>query len=138
MADRLNGGTTDDNASERPLCGLRCLVLDDDLLIALDIEHALRTAGAEHIISVGNVADFLAALGNEMPLNVAVLDIDLGTEDGMIAPAALRQRGIPFIFLTGMGGDDPRARKYPDVPVVDKPYQGDALLAALRRTLHRQ
>ena len=46
-------------------------------------------------------------------------------------PRLYEQRGIPFIFLTGMGGDDPRARKYPDVPVVDKPYHGDELLAAI-------
>jgi hypothetical protein len=35
----------DDDPPKQPLAGARCLVLDDDLLIALDIEHVLQTVG---------------------------------------------------------------------------------------------
>jgi DNA-binding response OmpR family regulator len=87
------------------------------------------------VTSVANVVDAMAALHNEAPFPVAVLDIALGSDDSMAVPAALRARGIPFIFLTGMGGDDARARRYSEAPVVDKPYQLDKLLAALRRAL---
>ena len=117
---------------------MRCLVLDDDLLIALDIEHMLRGAGAAHVVCVGNVVDALAALQNEPPFALAVLDISVGSDDSMAVPNLLKQRGIPFIFLTGMGDDDPRARQYPEAPVVDKPYRIETLLKALLHVLGKR
>lgn len=133
MAQRSHGGGTPDDM--RPLRGLNCLVVDDDLLIALDIEHMLQSAGAAAVICVGNVADAMATLQNDVPTHLAVLDVALGGGDSMAVPAALRQRNIPFLFLTGMGGDDPRVRKYPDAPVVDKPYTAEIFLAAVLRAL---
>jgi CheY-like chemotaxis protein len=122
----------------QPLSGLRCLVLDDEFLIALDIEHVLRGAGASHVTCVGNLADALAALRDEAPFAVAVIDIDLGGDDSMTISAALQEGGVPFVFLTGLGADDPRARQYPQAPVVDKPYQVGDLLAALGRALNKK
>lgn len=122
----------------QPLAGLRCLVLDDEFLIALDIEHILQAAGASHVTCAGSLADALAALRNEAPFAVAVIDIDLGGDNSMTISAALQERGVPFVFLTGMGGDDPRARRHPQAPVVDKPYQAAGLLAALGRALNKR
>jgi DNA-binding NtrC family response regulator len=138
MADHSNADGPEDDAPRPALRGLRCLVLDDELWIALDIEHILETAGAAAVTCVGNLADAMAALQNGSPFAVAVVDIDLNGSDSMALPAALQERGVPFVFLTGMGGDDPRARRYPEVPVVDKPYQADELLAALRRALRKR
>ena len=135
MANRADTDGPNDDAPGRLLDGLRCLVLDDELWIALDIEHILKTAGAADVTCVANLADAAAALQNDVPFAVAVIDIDLGGSDSMTLLSALQERGVPFIFLTGMGHDDPRARLYPDAPVVDKPYRVDALLVALRRAL---
>jgi len=117
---------------------VRCLVLDDNLLIALDIEYLLRGAGVAQVVCAGNVTDALAALQNEPPFAVAVLDISVGSDDSMAVPAELKRRGIPFVFLTGMGGDDPRARRYPEAPVVDKPYRAETLLKALLHVLGKR
>jgi CheY-like chemotaxis protein len=119
----------------QPLAGTRCLVLDDDLLIALDIEQILQGAGAGEVTCVANLADAFAAVRNQAPFAVAIVDIDLGAEDSMMIAAALQERGVPFVFLTGVGGDDPRARQYPQAPVVDKPYQAGELLTALHQAL---
>ncbi|MGH6685044.1 MAG: hypothetical protein ACRECA_14195 [Pseudolabrys sp.] len=121
----------------QPLGGLRCLVLDDDLLIALDIEQILLGADASEVTCVANLADAFAAVRNQAPFAVAVIDIDLGAEDSMMIAAALQERGVPFVFLTGVGGDDPRARQYPQAPIVDKPYQAGHLFAALARALKK-
>jgi DNA-binding response OmpR family regulator len=118
----------------QPLAGLRCLVLDDEFLIALDIEHILQAAGASHVTCAGNLADALA-LRNEAPFAVAV--IDLGGDDSMTISTALQERSVPFVFLTGLSGDDPRARRHPQAPVVDKPFQAGGLLAASGRALRR-
>ncbi len=121
----------------QPLAGQRCLVLDDDLLIALDIEQVLQGAGASEVTCVATLADALAAVRDEPPFAVAVIDIDLGAEDSMTIAAALQERGVPFVFLTGLNDDDPRVRQYPQAPVVEKPYQIDQLLAALDRAISK-
>ena len=121
----------------QPLAGRRCLVLDDDLLIALDIEQILQGAGASEVTCVATLADALMAVRDEPPFAVAVIDIDLGAEDSMMIAAALQERGVPFVFLTGLNNDDPRVRQYPQAPVVDKPYRIDHLLAALGRAFNK-
>ncbi len=112
-------------------------MLDDDLLIALDIEQVLQGAGASEVTCVATLADALAAVRDEPPFAVAVIDIDLGAEDSMTIAAALQERGVPFVFLTGLNDDDPRVRQYPQAPVVEKPYQIDQLLAALDRAISK-
>jgi len=141
MTDRPKAGEPEDNGEARKLLGgLRCLVVEDDFLIALDIQELLESAGAAAVTCAGSIADALAALQNEPPFAVAVVDIGLDEKDktGVAVPLALHERGIPFVFLTGMGGDDKRARQFPETPVVDKPYRIDELLAALRRALRRR
>ena len=135
MARQTQGG-----ASRGPLAGLRCLVLDDDFLIALDIQEVLENAGATSVTCVANVADALTAMEKVPSFDLAVLDIAVGEDSNsnMKVPATLQARGTPFVFLTGMGGDDRRARQFPEAPVVDKPYQADELLAALRRALRKR
>jgi CheY-like chemotaxis protein len=122
---------------------MRCLVLDDDFLIALDVQQILESAGAASVICVGSIADARAALQNEPAFSVAVLDIGIDGDGkerdaDMTIAVLLQERGTPFIFLTGMGGDDARARKFPQAPLVDKPFQAGELLAALRRALRQR
>ena len=61
-----------------PLAGLRCLVLDDELLIALDIQQILEAAGAAQVLCAGNAADAMAALRGGQVFDLAVLDVILG------------------------------------------------------------
>src|SRR6185437_12626740 len=42
--------------------GLHCLVLDDEFLIALDVQHLLETAGAANVTCAGTVKEAMEAL----------------------------------------------------------------------------
>ena len=86
--------------------------------------------------SFGDADLVMEALQNAA-FDLAVLDIKLsGTAHDSIGVARfLIKRDIPFVFLTGMRADEVQAKDYPDVPVVDKPYQVDALMAALREVI---
>jgi CheY-like chemotaxis protein len=70
-----------------------------------------------------------------------VLDVKLGggtpanSGNSLTVAAALAAQGTPFVFLTGLLGDQTIARQFPDVPVVAKPYETPLLLAALSRAL---
>jgi CheY-like chemotaxis protein len=121
----------------KSIAGMRCLVLDDEFLIAYDIQQLLEEVGAVSVTCVGNAADALSALRGRPKFDVAVLDVKLsGANDtSLMVAALLTELGTPFVFLTGMQGDDAHTRQYPNAPVVDKPYQAPLLLDALLRAL---
>ncbi len=119
------------------LTGKRCLVLDDEYLIALDIQQILEAAGATGVMSVSTAAEALDILSKGSKFDLAVLDIKLGDTAGnsMTVAALLAERGTPFIFLTGMRADEIQAGRFADTPVVEKPYQAPMLIEALRQAL---
>jgi len=121
--------------SDVTLSGKRCLVLDDEFLIALDIQQVLEDCGAD-VVCAGNVADALSAIDGA-GFDLGVLDLKLsGTPATSIAVAeALSARGTPIVFLTGMRGDDVHTARFPRAPVVIKPYETPLLLSAIARAL---
>ena len=119
------------------LSGRRCLVLDDEFLIALDIQQILERAGAAHVDCVANVTDALKLLRSGLKFDLAVLDVKLsGPSPNSLGVAALAtELRTPFVFLTGMRVDDIHAKQFPQAPVIEKPYDASALLDAVRRAL---
>lgn len=124
-----------------PLAGKRCLVLDDEFLIAMDIQNILETAGAARVICASNSDGALTAIRIGPKFDFAVLDVRLGgatpatSQNSLSVAAALAGQETPFVFLTGMLGDEAWTKQFPHVPVVEKPYQTKLLLAALARAL---
>ncbi|HZL39526.1 MAG TPA: response regulator [Pseudolabrys sp.] len=119
------------------LASKRFLVLDDEFLIALDIQQILEAAGAKTVICAGNAEDAMAAIRNGPRFDLAVLDVVLSgvTRTSVTVAAALIAQNTPFVFLTGMRGEDVHTREFPKAPVVDKPYQPPLLLDAVLRAL---
>jgi len=126
-------GVTDNHAF---LDGKRCLVLDDEFLIALDIQQTLEAAGAI-VISISSAEDALDALHGGAKFDLAVLDIKLSgkARNSTSVAALLSERGTPFVYLTGMSIDHVQAQSFPAAPLVEKPYELAALMAALRTAL---
>jgi CheY-like chemotaxis protein len=123
-------------APSKLLTGKRCLVLDDEFLIALDIQQVLEMAGAA-VTCVSEAADALAAIRNGPRFDLAVLDVVLGGATGpsMTVAAALTMQRTPIVFLTGILGEGMHTREFPNAPVVEKPYEPEMLLAAAHRAL---
>ena len=119
------------------LTGRRCLVLDDEFLIALDIQQILELAGAKHVASVASASEAMELLRSEPKFDLAVLDVKLGGAEGnsLDVAAMLAEAGTPFVFLTGMRVDNVHVREFPQAPVVEKPYGALALLDAAQRAL---
>ena len=119
------------------LNGKRCLVLDDEFLIALDIQQMLERAGATEVICVASAAEALDLLRSDPTFDIAVLDVKLSDPEGtsLGVAEALAGKGLPFVFLTGMRVDDVHAKRFPKAPVIEKPYDAIALLDAVRRAL---
>jgi CheY-like chemotaxis protein len=111
-------------------------VVDDEFLIALDIQQILESAGARVTVAggTGQAAEMLRA---GEPFDLAVLDIKMseGVDTTTTLASLLCEGGVPFVFLTGMRADSTEARNFPRAPVIEKPYQADVLLDALRKVL---
>ena len=123
--------------TDKVLAGKRCLVMDDEFLIALDIQQILEAAGAS-VVCASNTTDALSALGEKFTFDIAVLDVQLGeAADGGTLDLArmLAGKNVPFVFLTGMRQSDLHAMDFPEAPVVEKPYEAPLLLYAVTRAL---
>ena len=123
--------------SDSLLSGKRCFVLDDEFLIALDIQQILERAGASHVASVASAAEAIEVLGREPKFDLAVLDVKLGgpEQNSLDVAVLLQTQGVPFVFLTGMRVDDVHAKKFPNAPVIEKPYDATALLRVVQQAL---
>jgi CheY-like chemotaxis protein len=121
------------------LNGKRCFVLDDEFLIALDIQQILERAGASHVASVASATEAIQVLSRQPKFDLAVLDVKLGgvERNSLDVAALLHTQGVPFVFLTGMRADDVHAKTFPNAPVIEKPYDATALLRAVQRALEQ-
>ena len=116
--------------AEGPLAGKRGLVLEDEFLIALDLEELLHGAGAE-MLAVSRIEKALEALRDKGPWDFAILDRHLGNTTSAGVAEAFAEKRIPFLYLTGSRSGGAAAAPVPDAPVIEKPYQPDKLLAAV-------
>jgi CheY-like chemotaxis protein len=82
------------------LHNLRILVVEDDFLAADAIQDLLEASGCEIVGPAAGVATALELIARTV-LDGAVLDINLGGELSFPVAAALIERDIPFLFLTG-------------------------------------
>jgi CheY-like chemotaxis protein len=124
----------DEQTREPALAGARILVVEDEAVVAFDLELSLRDFGCEVLAPVASVADALASLEGGRP-DAVVLDINLS--DGPAGPLARRlsEAGVPYIVTSGYDADqiaDPLLR---DVPRLGKPYQPEELRQALLELL---
>jgi DNA-binding response OmpR family regulator len=82
-----------------PLAGHSVLVVEDEPLIALDIVHCFRAAGASILIAY-RLEDGLR-LAEDPDISAAVLDFGFRDGDSSALCARLNERGIPFVLHSG-------------------------------------
>ena len=107
------------------------LVVEDNMIIALDAEGALRRAGVPSVRVAGSVARAMKVIDDKIP-DFALLDINLGHETSFEVAERLAAIGVRFAFTTGYGEDIAFPPTLLGIPRIRKPYTGDSLLAALR------
>jgi DNA-binding NarL/FixJ family response regulator len=114
------------------------LVVEDDFLVAMQVETALADAGFAVAGSAASGEDAISMASVARPALV-LMDIRLaGKMDGVEAALALfREHGIRCIFATAHHDTDVRRRAAPAQPLgwLHKPYTMPAMLAAVRQGL---
>lgn len=110
---------------------MRVLVVEDEALIAMQLESVLRGAGHAVVGPVGRL-DRAVSHALDGPLDAAVLDVNLAGEKVFPVADALARRQIPFVFLTACGQDVVPERFWAR-PFLRKPYRAKPLLAAIAK-----
>lgn len=82
-----------------PLEGCVILVVEDEPLIALDIEWAFDECGAQ--IALANTVEDALVLAEQENFAIGILDHGLTDGESTGVYERLRYRGIPFIIYTG-------------------------------------
>jgi CheY-like chemotaxis protein len=114
----------------------RILVVEDEALIAMDLQALLEDAGYKVIGPANSSAAALALIDAEPP-DVALLDVNLGRSDAFGVASVLSDRKTEIIFLTGHTAHKlPPAHRH--LPLVSKPYLPQVLLQAIERALEKR
>lgn len=121
--------------SDNLLDGLKVLVLEDEFLIALDVEQLCREHGAQDVIIMRRLEELGAGPLVMHGFNVAIVDVRLGGETTLEFARQLASHAIPFIFATGYSETEALFEMFPGVAVVSKPYVGGALIEAVRTAM---
>ncbi|WP_417669715.1 HWE histidine kinase domain-containing protein [Roseibium sp.] len=112
------------------------LLVEDNVIIALDAEDMLHSLGFADVRVQNRVADGLAAL-EETSFGLAVLDINLGEETSLPIADRLSELGTPFIFASGYGDTGGLPERFQDCIVLTKPYTLENLEACVTEMLSR-
>ncbi|GGH28131.1 hypothetical protein GCM10007036_37150 [Alsobacter metallidurans] len=110
--------------------GLRVLVVEDELLVALALEDILNDMGCE-IVGPFSHLEEAEAQARSAELDAAILDVNV--RGRLIYPVAeiLGERGVPVLFCSGYADTPVLPAPFRSLPQVAKPYDE----AALRRAM---
>jgi CheY-like chemotaxis protein len=109
-----------------------CLLVEDNLFIAIDAEDMLHALGAGIVVVAKSVPEALAAL-EKLQFTFALLDINLGAENSLPIARQIQACGVPFAFGTGYSKGMVLGELFAQVPIVPKPYHRSKMVAALTK-----
>lgn len=107
------------------------LVVEDEILIAMDLEAILLEQGLRVIGPCATLEDAHAAIQDASP-DLAMLDFDLCGVSSLPLARELHRRDIPFAFLTGSSGNDAAAREFKNCAILHKPFDLKELIDTVK------
>lgn len=120
--------------------GKRILIVEDEVIVALDIESKLQDMGYEVVAAVNNGADAIEVANSER-IDIALMDINIqGDLDGIeTAQHILETHDIPFVFLTAYSNSDvfERSKEIAPYGYLLKPFEQKELQVGLDLALHK-
>jgi CheY-like chemotaxis protein len=106
------------------------LLLEDEALVALELQLALEDAGAKVLLAM-SIPEALQQAEYDN-LGGAVLDIRIGGSKALGVAARLAQRRLPFLFHTAHHWNC-ISQLWPRSPILRKPVSPDRIVAELAK-----
>ena len=119
----------------RLAAGARILVVEDEALIAAQIEDVLTEAGYAVLGPASRLTDAFDHFYQAAP-DAALLDINIAGERSFPLAEFLTAKGVPFAFCSGYGNASAIPEQFRHIPVVAKPADPAALMEVLGRLGH--
>ena len=114
--------------------GLCVLVVEDEFLLALELEALLEQRGCRVLGPVATIDRALAVLDHHRPA-AAVLDVNLKGKRATPIAAVLQDRGVPFVLVTGYSDVQLNEPELKGQPRLEKPLNRQKLLRTLERAV---
>ena len=113
----------------------RALIVEDELMIALDLEDAMSALGFD-ICGLASTADTARSTAMDYQPDVVLMDVNLdGGREGIEAGRWLREVcDVPVVFVTGYSDEGTIARiheQLPGAPILTKPVYPQILADAV-------
>jgi DNA-binding response OmpR family regulator len=109
------------------------LIVEDEALVALAMEDAVRELGAGRVHICSDASSALEAASTGL-FDCAILDVMLRDGTSVDVADRLESRGIPLMFSTG-SGDAHLPERHRKHPLISKPFADDLLKATVRAIL---
>lgn len=109
----------------------RILIVEDDTILAMNMEDRLRREGCNVIGRVSRQGKALETLEKAPPPDAVVLDLNLHGELATDLAEALAARRIPFVIVTGYGNRHFDIPALQDAPRLHKPIDPRELVRTL-------
>ncbi len=121
-----DAGEAEGEAADAQSPHKRILIIEDEPLVALDIEAALQGRGYEIAAIATSLREAFDAL-SASPIDLVLLDGNLRGHPVDGVADALRDRAIPFLFVSGYGRESLPA-DFTDIPILQKPFDHEQLM----------
>ena len=113
------------------LHGERLLVVEDEPLIAMDLQATFEREGARVVLA--RTMPEAMRYADSGALSAGVLDFRVGSNDADPVCEALIRRDVPFIFFTGLSAALPK--RWAAMPIVSTPAPPEIIIGALKFVL---
>jgi CheY-like chemotaxis protein len=110
--------------------GLSILLVEDNFLLAEVTKDLLEQSGCRVVGPAGRLESGMR-LARQEQLDAAILDIDLQGELSFAIAEVLRDRGVPFMFVTGYADPGIVPSSLGRAARLDKPVADDQLIGSL-------
>jgi DNA-binding NtrC family response regulator len=107
--------------SERP----RVFIIEDDFLIALDLEKILGDMGCD-VVGIRSDVNSSLQLITGTQIDVAIVDYILANGTSVDVIAALRARKLPCVICSGRPKRE-MTTAFPDLPSIEKPFRPEEI-----------
>jgi two-component SAPR family response regulator len=115
------------------LAGKRILIVEDEIIVALDLANEISADGVKAIGPVSTVIAALDAIANT-ELDGVILDLKLRGEMAFPVADVLADRHIPFVFMTALDAGDIPSR-HANIRCLRKPVSAEVICRALEATI---
>jgi DNA-binding response OmpR family regulator len=116
---------------------LRVLIVEDEILIALDVESALVGAG-HYVCGIASSETQAIRMAMDTQPDCAVVDVRLGPGDGRVVARALAGEGVAVLFATGQCAEVESLSATGGLGCLPKPYKPEDVPAAISAVVRRQ